>query len=255
MMELGLRGRAALVAASSRGLGFAVAKALGAEGARVAVTSRTQAAADSAAAEIARDSGIETLALTCDLSIAGQPETLVEAAAQRFGGLDVLVTNAGGPPPGGFDELDDAMWQRAVDGTLFSVVRLIRAALPFLRRSGQGRIINLSSTSVKEPIDHLLLSNSIRPAVIGLARTLAREVARDGITVNNVCPGRIRTRRLEQLYGSEEALARAAAEVPMGRLGAPDEFAPIVAFLAGAAARYITGQTIVVDGGLTKTIM
>jgi len=254
-MDLQLAGCAALVAASSRGLGFAVAKGLAAEGARVALSSRSQAAADEAAREIARTSGAEVCGFACDLGKAGEPEALVEKAAARFGALDVLVTNAGGPPPGGFAQLDDAAWDTAMRLTLMSAVRLIRTALPHLRDSGRGRIINLASSSVKEPIDNLLLSNSLRPAVIGLARTLSREVASDGITVNNVCPGRIRTRRLEELYGSEEAIESAAKQIPTGRLGTPDEFAPLVVFLAGKPAGYITGQTIVVDGGLTRTLM
>jgi 3-oxoacyl-[acyl-carrier protein] reductase len=252
-MDLELKGRCALVAASTRGLGYAVARGLAAEGARVAVSGRTQAAADRAAAQIAGETGAQCAGFESDLARAGEPERLVTRAAERFGGLDVLVNNAGGPPPGGFSDVDDAQWSKAVELTLMSVVRLTRSALPYLRKSGRGRIVNIVSSSVKEPIDGLILSNSIRLAVIGLARTLAREVAADGITVNNVCPGRIRTQRLIELYGGEDALAKAAEAVPMRRLGEPDEFAPLAVFLAGTGARYITGQTIVVDGGLTRS--
>ena len=254
-MDFDLSDRVAVVAASSRGLGFAVAKTLCAEGARVVVSSRSRESAENAAAEIARATGGVTFPVACNLAVPGQPEALIQRTEERFGALDVLVTNAGGPPAGNFDSIDDDQWQQTVALTLMSVVRLVRATLPSLRRSGRGRIVNLASSSVKEPIDNLLLSNSIRLAVIGLARTLARELAADGITVNNVCPGRIRTQRLLELYGSEEAVQRATEQIPMKRLGSPDEFAPIVAFLASGAAGYITGQTIVVDGGLTRSVM
>jgi 3-oxoacyl-[acyl-carrier protein] reductase len=254
-MELGLKNCVALVAASSSGLGRACASALAAEGARIVVSSRNLARAQRAADEIAGCHGVQTAAFACDLAQPDQPARLVQQCVQHFGGLDVLVTNAGGPPAGSFTDTADDAWEGAVQLTLLSVVRLVRAALPHLRASGRGRIINLSSTSVKEPIDNLLLSNSIRPAVIGLARTLARELAPLGITVNNVCPGRIRTQRLLELYGSEEAVAQAARQVPAGRFGEPEDFSPIVSFLAGKPASYITGQTICVDGGLTRTLM
>lgn len=252
-MDFGLKGTSALVAASTRGLGFAIALGLAAEGARVAVSGRTQAAAEKAASEIARSTGTETAAFAADVGKDGEPQRLVESVAARFGGLDVLVTNAGGPPAGGFSDVDDARWSAAVDVTLMSVVRLSRAALPYLMKSGRGRVINVVGSSVKEPIDGLILSNSVRLAVIGLARTLAREVAALGITVNNVCPGRIMTQRMIDLYGDEASIERAAQQVPMGRLGTPDEFAAAAVFLAGEPARYITGQTIVIDGGLTRT--
>ena len=252
-MDFGLKGASALVAASTRGLGFAIARGLADEGARVAVSGRTQAAADKAAAEIAQASGAETAAFAADVGKDGDPQRLVERVSQRFGGLDVLVTNAGGPPAGGFSDVDDPRWLAAVEITLMSVVRLVRCALPYLRKSGRGRVINVVGSSVKEPIDGLILSNSVRLAVIGLARTLAREVAAEGITVNNVCPGRIMTQRMIDLYGDEGAIERAAEQVPMRRLGTPEEFAAMAVFLAGTPARYVTGQTIVIDGGLTRS--
>jgi 3-oxoacyl-[acyl-carrier protein] reductase len=253
-MDLELRGTSALVAASTRGLGYAVASGLAAEGARVAVAGRSETSAVRAAADIAAQTGAECTGFECDVSQAGQPERLIAQTVARFGGLDVLVNNAGGPPPGAFTQTDDTAWAKAIDLTLMSAVRLSRAALPYLRKSGRGRIVNVVSTSVKESIDGLLLSNSIRLAVVGLAKTLAREFAADGITVNNVCPGRIRTQRLKELYGDEEALAQAALAVPMRRLGEPSELASIAVFLAGTGARYITGQTIAVDGGLTRSV-
>lgn len=254
-VDLDLRDRVAIVAASSSGLGRACALGLAAEGARVVVSGRDIDRAQATADDIAKQTGAPTVAFACDLSKAEGPESLVKRSVAHFGRLDVLVTNAGGPPAGTFGDFDDVAWEQAFALTLMSVVRLIRAALPHLKASGRGRIVNLSSTSVKEPIDHLLLSNSLRPGVIGLARSLARELAPLGITVNNVCPGRIRTRRLLSLYGSEEALNKAAEQIPMGRLGELEDFSPVVVFLAGKPSGYITGQTLCVDGGLTRTLM
>lgn len=254
-MDFGLAGKSALVAASTRGLGFAIARGLAAEGARVAVSGRTQAAADKAADEIARATGSQCVGFIADVGKDGDPQRLVAQAVERFDGLDVLVTNAGGPPAGGFSDVDDPKFLTAVDVTLMSVVRLVRAALPYLRKSGRGRVINVVSSSVKEPIDGLILSNSVRLAVVGLARTIAREVAAEGITVNNVCPGRIKTQRIIDLYGDEASIAKAAQQIPMQRLGTPDEFAAMAVFLASAQASYVTGQTIVIDGGLTRTML
>jgi 3-oxoacyl-[acyl-carrier protein] reductase len=254
-MDFGLAGKSALVAASTRGLGFAIARGLAAEGARVAVSGRTQAVADKAAGEIARATGSQCAGFAADVGKDGDPQRLVAQAVERFGGLDVLVTNAGGPPAGGFSDVDDPKFLAAVDVTLMSVVRLVRTALPYLRKSGRGRVINVVGSSVKEPIDGLILSNSIRLAVIGLARTIAREVAAEGITVNNVCPGRIMTQRMIDLYGDEASIAKAAQQVPMLRLGTPDEFAAMAVFLSSTQASYVTGQTIVIDGGLTRTTL
>ncbi len=254
-MDLRLNDRVALVAGSSSGLGRAVALVFAQEGARVAVSSRDAERARNAADEIARETQAKTVAIAADVAKAGEPERLVQATVDHFGRLDILVTNAGGPPPGKFEQVSDDQWQQATQLTLMSVVRLTRAALPHLRTSGHGRIINLSSTVVKEPSDALLLSNSIRLAVIGLAKTLSRQLAPEGITVNNVCPGRIKTARLTQLYGDDAGLAKAAAQIPMGRVGQPDEFAPLVVFLASERAGYITGQTICVDGGLTSSML
>jgi len=252
-MDFGLAGTSALVSASTRGLGYAIARGLAAEGARVAISGRTQAAADKAAAEVERATGAECVAFAADVGKDGEPQRLVSLVVERFGGLDVLVTNSGGPPAGGFSDVDDPRWLAAVDATLMSVVRLVRTALPYLRKSGRGRILNVVGSSVKEPIDGLVLSNSVRLAVIGLARTIAREVAAEGITVNNVCPGRIMTQRIIDLYGDEASIAKATQQIPMQRLGTPDEFAAMAVFLASTQASYVTGQTIVIDGGLTRT--
>ena len=254
-MNLDLNERVALVAASSSGLGRAVAEAFASEGARVMLSARTPEKVAAAAAEIAARTKTQTASFACDLSKAGEPERLVAACIEKFGCLDVLVTNAGGPPAGKFDDFGDDAWQSAIALNLMSAVRLIRASLPHLKASGRGRIINLSSTSVKEPIDNLLLSNSVRPGVIGLARTLSHDLAPLGVTVNNVCPGRIRTQRLINLYGSAEALEKITQQIPMRRLGEPQDLAPLVVFLASSCASYITGQTICVDGGLTRSLM
>jgi 3-oxoacyl-[acyl-carrier protein] reductase len=187
---------------------------------------------------------------------------MVKATLSRFGQLDILVTNGGGPKPGNFDNLDEDDWTSGLDSTLWPVVRMIRASLPYLRAS-HGRIINICSTSVKQPIDGLLLSNAIRPAVIGLAKTLSKELAPDHILVNNVCPGSFDTDRIAALYQKratdtgrpiEEIASEAATKIPIGRLGDPAELGVLVAFLASERASYITGQTICVDGGIVSGI-
>ncbi len=260
-MDLGLNGRVALVTAASRGLGLASAKALAAEGASVVICARGPQQLEIARREVeaAAASGARVEAIALDVAVAEAPKQLVGIARERFGQLDVLVTNAGGPPPGGFETVGDAEWERAFQLTLMSVVRLVREALPLLRASGQGRIVNLVSTSVKQPIDNLLLSNALRAAVIGLAKTLSREVGGSAITVNNVLPGIILTDRQRELRGAEaarrgisfeQAIAEAGRGVPLGRIGKPEEVGALVAFLASAPAAYITGTSIQVDGGL-----
>jgi 3-oxoacyl-[acyl-carrier protein] reductase len=260
-MDLGLKGCVALVTASSRGLGLASAKALAGEGASVMLCGRDEARLATAVADAqaaARD-GAVIASLVQDVAAPDAAGKLVAEVERRFGKLDVLVTNAGGPPPGGFERADDAAWNTAFQLTLMSAARLMRAALPLLRASGRGRIINLLSTSVKQPIDNLLLSNALRPAVVGLAKTLSGEVASDGITVNNVLPGVILTDRQRELKGAEaarrgvsvEQVIRDAAQViPARRIGQPEEVGALVAFLASTQAGYITGVSIQVDGGL-----
>jgi 3-oxoacyl-[acyl-carrier protein] reductase len=205
------------------------------------------------------------LAVPCDVTRPEDLEAIVTSTIQEFGRLDILVNNAGGPPPGYFEHFDDSAWQKAFELNLLSAVRLIRLALPHMRRVGGGRIINLVSTSVKEPIDGLLLSNAIRPGVIGLAKSLSIELAPDHITVNNVCPGRILTDRILEGLNVREQLARGASMddvirgqakgIPMGRLGKPEELGALVAFLASSQASYITGTTIAVDGGLLRAVL
>ena len=260
-MDLGLNGRVALVTAASRGLGLASAKALAAEGASVVICARGPQQLEVARREVqgVAASGARVEAIALDVATADAPKQLVDVAREHFGQLDVLVTNVGGPPPGGFESIGDAEWERAFQLTLMSVVHLVREALPLLRASGQGRIVNLVSTSVKQPIDNLLLSNALRSAVVGLAKTLSREVGGSGITVNNVLPGIILTDRQRELRGAEaarrgisfeQAIAEAGRGVPLGRIGKPEEVGALVAFLASAPAAYITGASIQVDGGL-----
>lgn len=263
-MDLGLKDRPALVAAAGKGIGRAVAEGLAREGARVALFARTEADVRVAAEEIRAATGAEALPLVGDVTAAGDVDRVVAAAAARFGGLHILVTNAGGPPGGVFDAMDDAKWQGAFELNLLSVIRLIRAAVPHLRAAGGGRIVNIQSTSVKQPIDGLILSNAIRAGVVGLAKTLATELGRDRITVNTVCPGRINTERLRTLYGQrarqrgltlEQALAAEEALIPLGRLGTPQEVAAMVVFLCSEPARYVTGNTVQVDGGLVRSLL
>ncbi|HUQ48412.1 MAG TPA: SDR family oxidoreductase [Gemmatimonadaceae bacterium] len=263
-MDLGLRGKVAFIAAGSKGLGRAVAEELAAEGASVAINARGIATLESTCRSIESLTGAEVLALPGDVSNAGEVEAMVKAAIERFGRIDILVTNAGGPPSGQFESLTPEMWRSAVDLTLLSVVNLTRAVLPGMKERGWGRVINISSIAAKQPVDRLILSNSIRAAVTGFARTLASEVAMHGITVNNLLPGYTRTERVEQLSAAmatregiseDEAVARWTSEIPMGRLGEPREFAALAAFLASERATYITAQSIAVDGGWIKSLL
>lgn len=263
-MDLGLKGKVALVAAASKGLGRAVAHELAAEGAQLAICSRDARVLEQTANEIAAATGAEVFAHAADVSHIGDIAAFVDAALKRFGRIDVLVTNSGGPPPGRFDALDAAMWQKATELTLLAPIEFARRALPGMRERRWGRILNVTSIAVKQPIDNLMLSNSLRAAVTGWARTLANEVAAQGITVNNLMPGYTRTERVEELAEAtakregitpEQATARWEREIPMGRLGDVREFAALAAFLASERASYITGTSIPVDGGWIKSLL
>lgn len=263
-MDLGINGKIALVAASSKGLGRAIATTLAAEGARLVMCARDQEQLEQAADRICADTGAEVHTVAVDLATADGPGRFVETAVERLGGVDILVTNTGGPRVGTFAGLSEEDWLHAVDLVLLSAVRLIRAAVPHMESRGSGRIINITSISVKEPVDGLLLSNSLRAAVVGMAKTLSRELAPAGILVNNVCPGRIATDRLlaldkaraEQVGCSmEEVRRRTQQSIPVGRYGQPGELAALVAFLASSRASYITGATILCDGGLYAGLM
>jgi 3-oxoacyl-[acyl-carrier protein] reductase len=264
-VDLGLRDKTVLVAAASKGLGRAVATEFAREGARLAVCSREEAVITRTAEEIARETKARVLPVAADLSTREGCEAFVQEAIAAYGGIDVLVVNAGGPPPGRFDDLDDATWQRAVDLTLFSAVRLTRLALPELRKT-KGNIVYMTSTSVRQPTQYLnlILSNAIRAAVHGMLKTLSSDLAKDGIRVNAVQPGRILTDRIMQLdtdiakrQGKSVDEVREQYErtvIPAGRYGRPEEFAAAVAFLASARASYITGVSLQVDGGMLQSM-
>ena len=261
-MNLGLDGKRALVTAASGGLGFATAEVLAAEGAEVALCSRDLGRAEAAATRLSRGGG-RARAFRADVSSDADLQSLFEAVAADLGGLDILVCNAGGPSPGSFESLDEGAWDSAYALTLQSVVRSVRYALPHLRAAGGGRILAIASSSVKRPLPNLLLSNVFRPAVQGLCKSLSIELAGDNIQVNCLAPGRIETERVNQLDralaerrgSSFEAVREQALQaIPMGRLGRPEEFGRVAAFLCSEAALYISGSTVLVDGGAVRSL-
>jgi 3-oxoacyl-[acyl-carrier protein] reductase len=256
-MDLGLANRVAVVAAGSKGLGRAVARTLAAEGAAVVICARGRAALDEACAAIKAKGG-RAHAVVADVSVAGEPARVVDEAVRVFGPVDVLVTNSGGPRSGRFEALSDEDWDEAARILLWSTIGFVRAVLPGMQARRWGRIINITSIAARQPVDGLMLSNSLRSAVIAFAKTLSNEVAAEGITVNNLVPGYTRTDRVVDLANQMAAAdgttpaavhARWEAEIPMRRLGEPEEFAALAAFLASDRAGYITGQSIAVDGG------
>lgn len=261
-MDLGLNGRVAAVAASSRGLGRACAEMLVAEGARVAICARTQGPLDEAAAALA-STGIPVHAVVCDLAEPGAAESFVNGVAEAYGRLDVVVTNIGGPASGSTLTFDDETLRGVLERNFLVPVRLARAAVPHLRANGYGRIINITSASAKQPIDGLAGGNAARAAVAGYMKTLATELAAESITVNTVAPGSIDTDRVRELAAQtaertgvslEEALANWGRVAPIGRLGRPEELAATVAFLASTHASFITGATVSVDGGFVRSL-
>jgi 3-oxoacyl-[acyl-carrier protein] reductase len=253
-MELGLKGKVALVAGASQGIGRAAAMGFAREGAKVAICARGEAQLNQTAEAIRRETGGEVLALSADMSKAEDIKNFVAATVEKFGRLDVVVTNAGGPPPGDFMKFTDEDWENAFRLNFLSAVRLTREAVPHMRKAGGGRVINISSYAVKEPIAGLVLSNGVRTGAIGLAKTLSRELAKDNILVNNVCPGRIDTDRAKRMKLSiDEVNKQMTGEVPLGRYGTAEETGDLIVFLASDRASYITGATIQVDGGLVRT--
>jgi 3-oxoacyl-[acyl-carrier protein] reductase len=261
-VDLGLSGKIAVVAASSKGLGRASALALARERAKVTICARNASDLEVAAEHIRRETGADVLAFPADLTRADGVTGVVNAAVQRFGAVDVLVANSGGPAIGRFDELSDDDWLRAFEAVTLSFVRLVREVVPYMRRGRWGRIIGIQSSSVKQPVDNIDLSNGIRPGIAGLMKAIMPDLARDGITINLVLPGSFLTSRIgadvDQLTGLadpafEERLGPLGATIPVGRLGRPDELGDLVAFLASERAGYITGAAYQIDGGSIRS--
>lgn len=263
-MDLGLDGKVALVAAASRGLGKATAMELSKEGAHVAIAARGRSSLQATAEEIRRSAKGQVMPVRADVSVVSDIEALVEAVTSEFGHIDILVNNAGGPRPGGFTDMSDEDWLGAVNLNLMSAIRLTRLVLPSMRRRRWGRIVNITSVWVKQPIPSLILSNTARAGVVAMAKTLAGQVAAEGITINNVCPGYILTDRARDLARSdakthsrtvEGIMAEWESSIPAHRLGRPEELADLIAFLASERAAYITGATIQLDGGLVQSLL
>jgi 3-oxoacyl-[acyl-carrier protein] reductase len=262
MMDLKLEGKCALVTGSSRGLGYAIAQALACEGARVAINGRNQASLDQAKARLIQSSQNPGIAaLIGDVADPAVPSQLIARAVEALGGLDILVTNAGGPPSGSFESFDDAAWQRAIDLSLMSHVRLIRAAIPHLSQSSAASVLTITSYSVKQPIPNLVLSNSIRAATVGMTKTLALELGNQGIRFNSILPGWTETERVQELMSAraqangtsiEEEIRKQSASSPLNRMATPEEFGNTAVFLVSPVASYITGVMLTVDGGMYK---
>jgi 3-oxoacyl-[acyl-carrier protein] reductase len=263
-MDLKLAGKIAMVAGASRGLGFAVARALAADGARVSIASRDRAAIERAAADIREGTGAAVAAVAADLGSAAAIDAWHKATLDAFGGVDLLFTNTGGPPAGAALGFDDKAWQSGFELLVLSVIRTVRLAVPSMEARGGGAILMGTSSSVKEPIGNLALSNVLRASVAALAKTLSIELAPSRIRVNNLIPGRIETDRLRQLdeinakragIPVEQQRANSAAAIPLGRYGTPDDFGRAAAFLLSDAASYITGASVQIDGGLIKGVL
>lgn len=263
-MDLGIRGKVALVTASSRGLGRAVAEELAAEGANLVLCARSESLLDEVSAAITAASGVRVVSMVADISDSAAVERVWSYAREEFGRVDILVNNAGGPPAGPFESHPPSAWTDAWKLNFESAVNMTRAVLPGMKERLWGRIINITSVAVKQPVDNLILSNSVRAAVTGFARTLANEVGTYGVTVNNVMPGFTLTDRIAHLAESnakqrgttpEAEIAGMESQIPMRRLGAPKEFAAMVAFLASERASYTTGASIAVDGGWIRSLL
>jgi len=260
-MDLHLKGKIALVTGASSGLGFATAKLLSMEGASLALNSRSREKLQSAADNISRESRGKIAVLPGDLTTQEIPNNLVKQTIETFGRLDILITNAGGPPPAKFDSIEDETWQHAIDLSFLSHVRLIRAALPYLKNSSSASVLTITSYSVKQPIPDLILSNSIRAATVGLTKSLALELGSQGIRFNSILPAWIATERILEMTRFratanqttvEDEVKKQAADCALGRIGTPEEFANAAVFLVSPVASYITGVMLTIDGGLYK---
>ena len=263
-MDLGLKDKRAFLAGSSRGLGFATALTLAREGCNVAVNSRESEKAKAAAEKITAETGTQAFGFAGDVSDAAAAADLIQSTVDALGGLDILITNAGGPPAGSFELFDEATWQKAVDTSFLSHVRLIRAALPHLRKSSSPSVLTFTSYTVKQPLPNLVLSNSVRAATVGLTKSLALELGKENIRFNSIMPGWTQTERVVELMAFraknnnttiEEENAKQTAEIPLGRMGQPQEFANAAAFLVSPAASFIHGVMLAVDGGIIKATL
>ncbi len=263
-MDLGLKGKVAAVSAASKGIGKAIAFELAKEGARLSICARNKETLEQTARSIEKDTGAEVFRKSADVSQLADIEEFAKATLDHYGHVDVLVNNAGGPPPGLFVDFTDEDWKRAIDLNLLSAIRMISKFLPSMIQQKRGRIVNSLSISVKEPIDNLILSNATRVGVVALAKTLSRQLAPYNILINNVCPGLTLTDRVRELAESrskkenrsaEDVIKEIQKEVPVGRLGKPEEIAALVVFLASERASFITGVTIQVDGGQISALM
>lgn len=262
-MNLQLDGRIVMVAASSEGIGYGIAAAAAREGARLSIASRSAGKIEAAARRLRDEYGIECKGYVMDAADAASIQSWVAATVQDFGAVDALVINAGGPPPGNFDAFDDADWAAAYELTLMSAVRMVRSVLPEMRRQGSGSILTVTSSSIKEPLDNLLLSNVFRSGVVALVKSLANELAGEGIRVNNIVPGRIDTSRVHAIdtmnagkkgISLEDERQVQFGEIPLGRYGTIEDMGAAGAFLLSDAAQYITGATLVVDGGKSRAV-
>lgn len=263
-MDMGIKDKVAIVAASSKGLGKAVALGLAREGVKLTICARGEEELHKTASEIESETSTEVLAVPCDVSKSDEIEIVVTETVNKFGTVDILVNNAGGPPVGTFEEFSIEHWQKAVELNLFSTITFSKLVIPYMKEQNWGRIINMTSYTVKQPVDGLILSNTVRAGITGLTKSLSNELGPYNILVNSVSPGRIHTDRITQLaterakqsgMSFEEALKNMDLDIPLGRVGQPGEFANLVVFLASERASYITGDTILIDGGLSKGIM
>jgi 3-oxoacyl-[acyl-carrier protein] reductase len=263
-MDLGIKDRVAIVAASSKGLGRATALGLAAEGVKLTICSRDKDTLLKAAEEIRSQTKVDVLAITCDVSKTDEIKNVVKETINKYSKVDILINNAGGPPVGAFLDFTLQDWQKAIELNLFSAITFSNEVIPYMKENRWGRIVNITSMSVKQPIDGLILSNTVRAGIAGLAKTISNEFAPYNILVNNVCPGRIYTDRIKQLAEQrakrdktsfDEAISAMENDIPVGRIGRPEELANLIVFLASERASYITGTTIQVDGGLIKGLM
>jgi len=263
-MDLGLKDKRALVIGSSRGLGHAVALTLAREGCMVAINSRNESKIKAAAEKIASETGTQAYGVAGDVSDASTADNLVRSVVESLGGLDILITNAGGPPAGSFEAFDEATWQKAVDTSFMSHVRLIRATLPHLRKSSTPSVLTMTSYTVKQPLPNLILSNSVRAATVGLTKSLALDLGKEGIRFNSILPGWTMTERVQELMAiraknngttADEETEKQTAEIPLGRMGRPQEFANAAVFLVSPAASFIHGVALAVDGGIIKATL